>query len=339
MESTHNITILGLGKSGYAAASYMAARGKKVMVSEYGQLKGENLALAQELEQMGIEIESGGHSDKALEQADLIITSPGIAPDTAVIKKAYALGKEVISDIELAYKEGKTPIIAITGTNGKSTTTALISHILQSNDLIAPACGNIGLPVLDYLPSNQTQSSNGNKLTSTPRYLVMEVSSYQLFYTKQFAPYISVWMNLTPDHLEWHKNMDAYISAKDNIFAHQDKFDIAHLKDPKAQKQPYAVLNYDDPIVKARKVKAEIFPFSCQNNLKDHASAAFVENNWLKYRFKGKVESVCSVDEMPIIGQHNVENALAAIAVSVICGLSAKQISQAIKNSKPLNIV
>jgi UDP-N-acetylmuramoylalanine--D-glutamate ligase len=329
MESLNKVTILGLGKSGYAAAKYLANQGVSVILSEYGQIKGENIALAEELKQLGVQIESGGHSDKALEQADLIITSPGIAPDTAVIKKSYALGKEVISDVEFAYREGQIPIIAITGTNGKSTTTALISHILQSNGLIAPPCGNIGSPVLDFLPNNSTALKE-------PDYLIMEVSSYQLFYTKHFAPYISVWLNLTPDHLEWHKNMDAYISAKDNVFANQDKFNTAHLKEKKALKEAYAVINSDDAIVAARKIKAKLFPFSLRSNLENKNLATFVADGWLCYRLNGKTEQVIAVNDLPIIGEHNVENTLAAIAVSVICGLSSEQIANAIKKFKAL---
>ncbi len=193
--------------------------------------------------------------------------------------------------------------------------------------------GNIGSPVLDYLSTNTVTSNNA---ASTPNYLVMEVSSYQLFYTKHFAPYISVWLNLTPDHLDWHKNMDAYINAKENIFTHQDKFNIQNLKDAKAQRQAYAVINVDDPIVASRKVKAKLFSFSLHNTLENKDPAAFILDNWLCYRFNGKIERVCSIDQLPIIGQHNVENTLAAIAVAVICGLSASQIADAIKKFKAL---
>lgn len=330
MRQLNKVTILGLGKSGYAAARYLAGRGVHVILSEYGQIKEENIALAEELKQLGVEIESGGHSDKALEHAEVIITSPGIAPDTAVIKKAYALGKDVISDVELACTEGNIPIIAITGTNGKSTTTSLISHILQTNGLRAPACGNIGTPVLDYL------SNNG---TAEPNYLVMEVSSYQLFYTKHFAPYISVWLNLTPDHLEWHKNMDAYIAAKENIFTNQDQFKIEKLKDGKALKQSYAVINVDDPIVASRKLMAKPFPFSMQNTLQGKDPAAFILDNWLCYRLNGKVERVCAIDQLPVIGQHNIENTLSPSLRRSYAAYLLIRSPMLSKNSKPLSIV
>ena len=337
-EHLNKVTILGLGKSGYAAARYLAAQGKHVIVSEGGQLKGDSIAWASELKLLGVEIETGGHSDKAIEQADLIITSPGIPPGSPVIKKAFALGKEVISDIELAYREGIAPIIAITGTNGKSTTTALISHILQSNGFNAPACGNIGTPVLDYLPAQTKDKTNNGNASSAQivDYLVMEVSSYQLFYTKQFAPYIAIWLNLTPDHLDWHEGMPGYIAAKENIFANQNNFSLSKIKTAKAQKKPFAIVNFDDPTVISRPTKAALFPFSLIDKLSGKDPAAFLEDNWLCYRLDGKTERVCAIQDLPIIGEHNIENCLAAIAACAIIGLSAEQIAQSIKQFKAL---
>ena len=153
----HNkhITVLGLGKSGYATALYLIRCGAKVLVSETGQLKGDNAIWAEELLHLGVDIEVGEHSLKAIEQADLIITSPGIPPGSAVIKRALSANKEVICDVELAFRECAVPIIAVTGTNGKSTTTALISHILQFNGLNAPACGNIGSAVMDFVSTDK----------------------------------------------------------------------------------------------------------------------------------------------------------------------------------------
>src|SRR5580658_1481245 len=119
MENWQNkqVTVLGLGKSGYASALYLNRRGAQVLVSESGQLKGDNASWAEELLHLGVDIEVGEHSIKAIEQADLIVTSPGIPPGSDVIKRAYAVGKEVICDIELAYRESPIPIIAVTGTN------------------------------------------------------------------------------------------------------------------------------------------------------------------------------------------------------------------------------
>ena len=172
----------------------------------------------------------------------------------------------------------------------------------------------------------------------------MEVSSYQLFYTKYFAPHIAIWLNLTPDHLDWHEGMDNYIAAKEKIFANQ-------------KKDSFAILNLDDPIVSTRKIQSQLFPFSLKptdasgrmktggaspvptNSTGSQGSqeqAAFVLDDWLCYRFKGKTEQVCQISQLPIIGAHNLENILAAIAAVAIVGLSAKQIGEAIKEFKAL---
>ena len=353
-----NVTILGLGKSGYAAAKYLKQQGADVLVSEKGQFKDDQLAWAEELKSLGVEIETGDHSQKAIEQADLIVTSPGIPPNSPVMQMAQQFGKEVICDIELAYRETSVPIIAVTGTNGKSTTTSLISHILEFNGMKAPACGNIGSPVMDYIcvdrrandktaipeepvgakfmsPFEATKSDGS---AASPNYLVIEVSSYQLYYTNTFSPFIAIWLNLTPDHLDWHGSMEEYIAAKDKVFG----------------EKTIAILNMDDPIVAARinrcapdksaisegpvgaKFMSPCFPFSLLSDLKSNDPAAFLLDGWLCYRQHGKVHRVIAENEMPIIGKHNIENALAAIAATAITGLSANQIGNAIKKFKAL---
>ena len=219
------ITIIGLGRSGLATASYLAKRGAKVLLSEAQPREKVNDSLAKEVSALGVEVEYGGHSSRATSWPELIVTSPGVPPYADVIKRSRDQGKEVICDVELAYRElkGKVPIIAITGTNGKSTTTALISHMLESSGLKAPACGNIGRAVLSFL--------DGSHLD----YLVIEMSSYQIEYSPTFAPEIAVWLNLTPDHLEFHGGLDNYIEAKRSLFAHLST-------------ASQAVLNMDDPV-------------------------------------------------------------------------------------------
>ena len=162
-------TILGLGRSGLAAAAYLKRRGAQVVVSESQPQDKVDAKHLTELSKLGVEAEFGNHSDRALSTAEIILTSPGIKPKSDVITRARAFKKEVISDVELAFREigAQVPFIAITGTNGKSTTTALISHILEKSGRIAPACGNIGVPILSLL--------DGPPLD----FLVVEVSSYQ----------------------------------------------------------------------------------------------------------------------------------------------------------------
>jgi UDP-N-acetylmuramoylalanine--D-glutamate ligase len=305
------VTILGLGKTGVATAIYLAKQGAQVFVSEGGKVTGEKLEQARELERLNIEVESERHSEKAFTHADLIVTSPGIPPTSAVIKRLNELGKEVISDIELASRETNVPTIAVTGTNGKSTTTALISFLLETSGLKAPACGNIGLPVFTALQSK-------------PDYLVMEVSSYQAYYSNTFAPYIAIWLNLTPDHLDWHGDLNEYVAAKAKLFERQTE-------------TQFAVLNMDDKIVAATKTKAKIFPFSVKGPLPDARTGAFMDGEYLCYRQADNIERICHMNELQIIGRHNLENSLAAIAAVHLIGLTPKQIKEGLTKFKALS--
>lgn len=304
--SGKKVTVLGLGRSGISTAAYLRKRGAVVTVSDKAKPEGSKLAEVEKLRSLGAEVETGGHSEQAIVDADLIITSPGVPPSADVIQLAVRNDKEVICDIELAYRESarRVPIIGITGTNGKSTTCAMISHILETAGLKAPACGNFGIPILD-------------QLETAPDYLVAEVSSYQLYYCPTFAPVIGVWLNLTPDHIEWHGDLNAYIEAKQKMFLNQNEAD-------------YAVLNDDDPIVANFEPRSEIFPFSVERDEESAIQAAFIHENLLCYRMDGMTTVVCGRDELKIIGKHNLENALAAISVAALLRLPEEKITQGV---------
>ena len=306
------VSILGFGRSGVSSALYLSKHGARVRLSEasaYSEAKAVDVAM---LEKLGVEIEFGGHSDETIEKADLIITSPGVPPRTAAIQKALSLGREVICDIELVFREIKTPIIAITGTNGKSTTTALTSFILQQSGLKAPACGNIGVPIF-----SQREGDSEND------FLIVELSSYQLYYTSKFKPLVAAWINLTPDHLDWHGTLEEYIDAKKRILANQTADD-------------YAVLNFDDPLVKTLSAHSTIMPNSSASQLPNFANAAYEKEGVLYLRWKGSEQRICALNELQIIGRHNIENALAAISIAAICGLSAEAIGVHLKRFKAL---
>ena len=314
MESWKNkkVAVLGFGKSGASAALFLCEQGASVLVSDSSAAPDPSFATeAKKLESAGVRFEFGGHTKAALDFADLIITSPGMSVNSELIQRALNQSKEVICDIELAFRNTDIPMIAITGTNGKSTTTALISHILSSAGKSAPACGNFGVPIL-------------SQLAAPHDYLVVEVSSFQLEYCKQFAPQIAIWLNFTPDHLEWHGSLENYRAAKLKIFSKQTA-------------QQFAVLNIDDPVVSAARsaLKAKCFPFSITQEL-SLPCAAFLHNNQLSYNFNGHTEHLCTPEQLQIKGAHNVENALAAIAASAICGLSPQQIAQGLSSFKPL---
>lgn len=299
-----NVTILGAGRSGLATALFLVERGAKVTVSELSTLAFDKDPVLAELKSAGVKFETGAHSDVAISGADLIVTSPGIKPDAEVMVRARKHNKEVVSDIEIAFREAQVPIIAITGTNGKSTTCALISHILSEAGYKAPACGNIGVPILA-------------ELAKKPDFLVVEVSSYQITYSPTFAPRVSIWLNMTPDHLDWHGSMNGYIEAKRKLFANQET-------------GQFAVLNIDDPIVAETKTKASVFPFSVSSTIRE--DGAYLVGDRLSYRFRGQVHQLCRFGELKIIGQHNVENVLAAISACALVGLKPSDIEKHVKS-------
>lgn len=300
------VLVLGLGRSGVSAAEYLVKRGASVLLSESSQPNESRQSDIQKLKELGVEVEVGGHSQTALDFAELVVVSPGIAPGNDVIRELEKRKIEIICDVELAARETKIPIIGITGTNGKSTTTALVSHILSTAGLRAPACGNFGVPVLD-------------ELEKMPDYLVAEISSYQLHYTKTLAPKVAVWTNLTPDHIEWHGNLQNYTEAKQKLFAQQ-------------QANQYAILNEDDPIVKEFQPESEIFSFAVESSL-DHAlQGAFMQHGFLSYRIDGRTRILCHQDDLKIIGKHNLENALAAVAVAAVCNIEFEKIVEGLKS-------
>jgi len=307
--TNRKVTILGLGRSGTSAARYLAARGARVFLSDSASGAGQESRI-EELKALGVRLELGEHSDEAVDFGDLIVTSPGIPPASEVIQKARRANKEVICDVELAYRETTAPIIAITGTNGKSTTCALVSHILTGTGRVAPACGNFGVPILD-------------QLARKPDYLVAEVSSFQLEYSPALAPKVAIWLNLTPDHLDWHGSLDAYIAAKRKLFAQQ-------------RRDQYAVLNWDDPIVAATATAAEIFPFSVETELAEAVQGAFMKQEFLAYRILGRTRIICASNELRIIGRHNLENALAAVSACALVGVDGADIELHLKSFRAL---
>jgi len=218
-----NITVLGLAKSGLAAAKKLASLGAKVLVSDVKPADQVDPKILKELQVANIEVELGGHSPKAIEVAEEIIVSPGIHLDIPILEQAKQKGIPIISEIELAYRLINKPIIAVTGTNGKTTTTTLIKELLRAEGYGVVVAGNIGAPLVDV---------DDRELD----YIVAEISSYQLETIKDFKPHVSVILNIQPDHLERHGSMEEYIKQKSRIFMNQTGDD-------------YLVYNQDDPAV------------------------------------------------------------------------------------------
>ena len=198
------VLILGLSKSGIAAAKYLSEKCADVYITEAKEEKESDKALLDELKALDIKVEMGGHSDEFIKDSYLAIASPGIPPRSEIFKRVKEANVPIISEIELAFKESLKPFIAITGTNGKTTTTALTAHILQK-EFKAEPCGNYGIPPCSLLDKDVD-------------FFVCEVSSFQLETSNAFQPQISCWLNFTPDHIDWHEGLENYFNAKAKIF-------------------------------------------------------------------------------------------------------------------------
>src|SRR5215472_6045336 len=214
--------VVGLGKSGVASALFMKAHGARVTVSDTksgDELRNEIPVLLDH----GITVETGGHGDRTFRGQDLIVVSPGVPVDAPPLVQARSLGETVIGEIELAARFLNGPIVAITGSNGKTTTTTLTGEILTSGGFPTRVGGNIGTPAISLVERSQP----GN-------FIVLEVSSFQLETIQKFRPKVAVILNITPDHLDRHRTFQAYVDAKARIFENQQADDLA-------------VLNMDDP--------------------------------------------------------------------------------------------
>ena len=304
------VTILGLARSGEAAANLLIQLGASVLVSDQKdeeQLKDAVARLAHE--HPDIEFCLGGHPDKIIEDADLIVKSPGVPIDIPVLRRARDKGIPVVGEVELAYRVCSAPIIAITGTKGKSTSSTLLGLILSKAHTggSTTVAGNIGKPITRYV------------LDLTERdLLVLEISSFQLEATVSFAPEVSVILNILGDHLDRHGSMEDYAAAKHRIFANQNQ-------------NNYTVLNADDPLTLAcaSRTPAKVVLFSSRKRLDE---GIFVEDGEIVAKLNGAKTSVLRCDELQIPGRHNLENALAAVAVSSLYGADPKIVREQLKS-------
>jgi len=301
------VLVVGLGKSGVASALFLKSRGARVTVSDSkpeAELRDEILQLLDQ----GITVETGGHGDRTFRGQDLIVVSPGVPVDAPQLDQARALGEPVIGEVELAAQFLTGPIIAITGANGKTTTTTLAGEII-SGKLPTLVGGNIGTPAITFVDR------------ATPNtWTVLEVSSFQLETIVSFRPRIAVILNITPDHLDRHKTFDNYLNAKARIFENQ-------------QSQDFTVLNADDPTTAAlgTRTRGQVFWFSRQ---KEVEKGAHVRGGAIFFGDSKSEREVMLVSEIPLKGAHNLENVLAAVAIGMLAGCQPTQIRQAVHNFK-----
>ncbi|MCR4430054.1 MAG: UDP-N-acetylmuramoyl-L-alanine--D-glutamate ligase [Tepidanaerobacteraceae bacterium] len=300
-----NILIIGLARSGIAAAVELKKMGAKVTGSDIKPR--EALKDIEHLKSMGINLVCGGHPLSLLKDCDLVVVSPGVPSDLPILEEARKRDILVISELELGYLFAKAPIIAVTGTNGKTTTTTLIGEILKNDARNISVAGNIGIPLIREIEENTMKD-----------YLVVEVSSFQLENILHFKPKISVILNITEDHINRHKTFENYIEAKARILENQDEKD-------------YAVLNYDDPIVfsLAKRAKSRVVFFSRRQELE---KGIYVKNNVIVIKENGNMYPILKIGELGIKGFHNLENALAAISVAWIVRVNLNNLAETLKD-------
>ena len=302
------VLVVGLGKSGVASALFLKAHGARVAVSD--TKSGDELHNGiPVLLDHGITVETGGHGERTFRGQDLIVVSPGVPVDAAPLVQARSLGEAVIGEIELAAQFLPGPIVAITGSNGKTTTTTLTAEILTAGGLSTLVGGNIGTPAISLADRAKHDTV-----------IVLEVSSFQLETIQTFRPKIAVVLNVTPDHLDRHRTLEVYVDAKARIFENQRSDD-------------FAVLNEDDPtcVTMAARAQAQIFWFSRQKEVKQ---GAWVRDGNILFRDSAGQREIMQVSEIPLKGAHNLENVLAAVCASALMGCAPEKIRQAVRNFK-----
>jgi UDP-N-acetylmuramoylalanine--D-glutamate ligase len=299
------VLIVGLARTGIATALFCAARGATVTATD-SRNEAEIGAAAIKVRGAGVKLELGGHNEDTFLQQDLIIPSPGVPADAPLLQAARTKGVTIWSEIELAYRFRKGKLIGITGSNGKTTTTSLIEHILRNASFPTILAGNIGTPLISCV-ERMTQDT----------VTVVELSSFQLELIQEFRTDISVFLNLTPDHLDRHHTFELYSRAKARIFENQ-------------REEDFAILNADDsattPLAPTR---PHVYWFSRKQRA---AQGAFLRGDDIVFRADGREEVVLKREEVPLPGAHNLENVLAAVVAARIAGATAKLVAEGVRS-------
>jgi UDP-N-acetylmuramoylalanine--D-glutamate ligase len=298
------ISILGMARSGLACAKLLRKIGAKVFVSD---AKPEEVLSDQtgKLKALGIDFETGGHTSKVVRGKDFIVVSPGVALDIPILKQAQGLGIPAFSEIEVAFWLTDSKIIGITGSNGKTTTVTLVGEILKEDDREFRAGGNIGIPFSGIVEE-----------VSPDGLLVLELSSFQLERIEEFRPHVSSILNVTPDHLDRHPDLESYLEAKLRILENQTEND-------------FAVLNADDENSSklARHGKCAKVFFSTRKELEQ---GAFLREGKLFSRWRGEEQRIIDSAQIGIKGPHNLSNAAAACAICAILDVAPESMQRAL---------
>ncbi len=305
------VLVVGLGKSGLSASRWLSRQGAHVTVSE---LRGEadlDPGLLNETWELGIKLEFGGHRKETFFNTDLIIVSPGVPLDMEPLRAAKGKGIAVLGEMELAGRLIDTPIVAVTGTNGKSTTTAFLGAMIEKAGLRAFVGGNIGRPLLDYVAGDWKAD-----------YAVVEVSSFQLDTMERLCPMISLLLNISPDHLDRYPSYEAYVQSKLRIFENQ-------------RSGQYAILNDDDECLSNFEPRGDVsvlrYGIEKRGNLQ-----AFIEGNRLRAFLPGMKDHYFELEKFRLPGRHNVENVMGVILAGLALHIEPPIIQEAIDHFQGL---
>jgi UDP-N-acetylmuramoylalanine--D-glutamate ligase len=303
------VLVVGLGKSGLAAARFLKAQGARVTVSDARPAL--LIAELSEMLEQGYMVEAGSHGLLTFRRQDLIVVSPGVPMTTPELTQVRAMGAHIIGELELGAQYLKGDVIAVTGSNGKTTTTTLIGEILKAAGRPTLVGGNIGRPVTAMVDESTPES-----------WSVLEVSSFQLETVETFRPKIALVLNITPDHLDRHGTFEAYVALKARI----TEFQTA---------ENFLILNGEDKDTQliAAKTKAQIYWFSTRRPIKQGAFV-FGESILFVPREGANSERVMPVAEIPLAGAHNVENVLAAVCAARLAGVESATIRAAVAGFK-----
>ena len=300
------VIVLGAGISGFAVAKLARKLGAHVVLSDTKTEDKIKFDL-NELRACGVKVVLGPQQDSLLTGLDYLILSPGVPIAIPLVAKAKQLGVEIMSEVEVAYRLAQVPIYAITGTNGKTTTTTLLGELLKTLQKNVGIGGNIGEPLCDEVIR-----------VGPTGCVAAEISSYQLESVSKFKPHIAAVLNVTPDHIARHGSVDVYQQVKERIFQQQTKTD-------------YLVLNYDDARTRSMAARAsgKVMFFSRLETLKD---GAFIQDDWFVILWDQQIYRICAVKDMQIKGGHNIENALAAISIAFLAGVDTIAMVEVLKN-------
>jgi UDP-N-acetylmuramoylalanine--D-glutamate ligase len=299
------VLVVGLARTGVATALFCATRGARVTATDSRTENEIGEAIAK-LKDAGVALELGRHREKTFLEQGLIIPSPGVPADEAHLQTARAKGITIWSEIELAYRFMKGRLIGITGSNGKTTTTSLVEHILKTAGMQTILAGNIGTPLIGCVDAMKDDTCT-----------VVELSSFQLELIDTFRPNIGVFLNLTPDHLDRHHTLEAYGAAKARLFENQTGEDAAILNADDAATTPYV------PSL------PRVYWFSRKQRV---AQGAYVRSEEIVFRQEGAEETLLKLEDIPLAGAHNVENVLAAAAAARLAGAPAHAIAKGVRS-------